>query len=69
MAPKEAPKEAMFQMRFGAKRLAKVVQKNMNDVKRAIIAKTAFKPLLNVASFAAPPMELIEYVVKHTNPS
>jgi hypothetical protein len=68
MAPKEAPKEAMFQMRFGAKRLAKVVQKNMNDAKRAIIAKTAFKPLLNVASFAAPPMELIEYVVKHTNP-
>ncbi|KAK1661875.1 hypothetical protein QYE76_050034 [Lolium multiflorum] len=68
MAPNEAPKEAMFQMRFGSKRLAKVVQKNMNGAKRAIIAKTAFKPLLKVASFAAPPMELIEYVVKHTNP-
>ncbi|KAM0837502.1 hypothetical protein ACQ4PT_061619 [Festuca glaucescens] len=68
MAPNEASKEAMFQMRFGAKRLAKVVQKNMNDAKRATIAKTPFKQLLNVASFAAPPMVLIEYVVKHTNP-
>ncbi|KAM0858685.1 hypothetical protein ACQ4PT_047677 [Festuca glaucescens] len=68
MAPKEAPKEALFQMRFGAKRLAKVVQKSMSPMKRAIIAKTLFKHLLNVASFAAPPMELIEYVVKHTNP-
>jgi hypothetical protein len=27
MAPNKAPKEAMFQMRFGAKRLAKVVEK------------------------------------------
>ncbi|KAM0877230.1 hypothetical protein ACQ4PT_035635 [Festuca glaucescens] len=68
MAPKEAPKEALFQMRFGAKRLAKVVQKSMSRAKKAIIAKTPFKHLLNVASFAAPPMELIEYVVKHTNP-
>ncbi|KAM0930402.1 hypothetical protein ACQ4PT_001097 [Festuca glaucescens] len=68
MAPKEAPKEALFQMRFGAKRLTKVVQKSMSPAKRAIIAKTPFKHLLNVASFAAPPMELIEYVVKHTNP-
>ncbi|KAM0881603.1 hypothetical protein ACQ4PT_032846 [Festuca glaucescens] len=40
----------------------------MSPVKRAIIVKTPFKHLLNVASFAAPPMELIEYVVKHTNP-
>ncbi|KAM0885057.1 hypothetical protein ACQ4PT_030608 [Festuca glaucescens] len=68
MAPKEAPKEALFQMCFGAKRLAKVVQKSMSPGKRAIIAKTPFKHLLNVASFTAPPMELIEYVVKHTNP-
>ncbi|KAM0897448.1 hypothetical protein ACQ4PT_022581 [Festuca glaucescens] len=68
MAPKEAPKEALFQMRFGAKQLAKVVQKSMSPAKRAIIAKTPFKHLLNVASFVAPPMELIEYVVKHTNP-
>ncbi|KAM0911796.1 hypothetical protein ACQ4PT_013222 [Festuca glaucescens] len=40
----------------------------MSHAKRAIIAKTPFKHLLNVASFAAPPMELSEYVVKHTNP-
>ncbi|KAM0917992.1 hypothetical protein ACQ4PT_009369 [Festuca glaucescens] len=40
----------------------------MNDAKRAIIAKTPFKQLLNVTSFAAPPMKLIGYVVKHTNP-
>ncbi|KAM0874117.1 hypothetical protein ACQ4PT_037607 [Festuca glaucescens] len=57
----------MFQMCFGAKRLAKVVQNSMNLANRAIISKTLFKHLLNVASFAAPPMELIEYLVTHTN--
>jgi hypothetical protein len=67
MAPKESPKEALFQMRFAAKRLRGVVEKNMSAAKREIIARTPFRELLYVSPFAAP-MELIEFVVMNTNP-
>jgi hypothetical protein len=60
------PKEVMFQMRFAAKRLAKVVER-MSDRKREIIADSPFKELLNVSPFVMP-IELIEFVVTHTNP-
>ncbi|CAM0871060.1 unnamed protein product [Alopecurus aequalis] len=62
-----AAKEADFYMRFAAKRLRRVIDKDMNDAKRNIIARSAFKELLNVSGFAAP-MELIEFVAMHTNP-
>ncbi|CAM0943160.1 unnamed protein product [Alopecurus aequalis] len=39
----------------------------MSEAKRTVIANSAFKELLNVSPFGAP-MELIEFVVKHTNP-
>lgn len=62
-----APSEAVFQMRFAAKRLRGVIDKNMSKEKREIISGTPFKDLLNVSRFAAP-MELIEFVAMNTNP-
>ena len=52
---------------FSAKRLRRVIDKEMSPRKREIIAGSAFKELLHVSGFAAP-MELIEFVAMHTNP-
>jgi hypothetical protein len=38
MSPKEAPKGDLFQMQFGGKQFAKVVQKTMSFVMRAILS-------------------------------
>ena len=58
---------AVFSQRFAAKRLHKVINKKMNNAKRAIIARSPFKELLKISPFAAP-MELIEFVAMNTNP-
>jgi hypothetical protein len=65
MAPPK-DKEPLFQMRFASKHLRSVIDKHMTEAKRAIIARTAFQELLYVSPFSAP-MELIEFVVMHTN--
>jgi hypothetical protein len=53
-------------MCFASKRLRSVIDKHVSEAKKAIIERTAFRELFYVSPFAAP-MELIEFVVMHTN--
>ncbi|KAM0852307.1 hypothetical protein ACQ4PT_051833 [Festuca glaucescens] len=56
-----------FLIRFGAKRLRKFVDKELNDAKRVVIATSCFADLARISKFHVPE-ELLEWVVMNIDP-
>ncbi|KAM0910916.1 hypothetical protein ACQ4PT_013801 [Festuca glaucescens] len=56
-----------FLIRFGAKRLRKFVDNELNDAKRAVIAMLCFADIARISKFHVPE-ELLEWVVMNIDP-